>query len=240
MTLSHELRTPLNAIARLGHRCCDRGARAGVAASARSRPIERNAQAQTRLVEDLLDVSRAISGKLQIERTAGESCRRRRWRRSRRCGRRSIAQGGSRSRRTSTATLGADRRPTRTGCSRSSGTCCRTPSSSRRAGGSFSCASDASSANVEIVVRDNGAGIAPGVPAVRLRPIPAGGCRPRREHGGLGLGLSIVRHLVELHGGTVTAESDGAGRGATFRVLLPTAPGQPVRATAKVTRSPAI
>ncbi len=44
-----------------------------------------------------------------------------------------------------------------------------------------------------------------------------------RAHAGLGLGLAIVRHLVELHGGTVTAESDGEGRGETFRVWLPLA-----------------
>jgi signal transduction histidine kinase len=44
-----------------------------------------------------------------------------------------------------------------------------------------------------------------------------------RRHGGLGLGLAIVRHLVELHGGTVEAESRGADRGATFRVTLPAA-----------------
>lgn len=48
-----------------------------------------------------------------------------------------------------------------------------------------------------------------------------------RTHGGLGLGLAIVRHLVELHGGTITAESDGEGRGATFTVTLPTHEAQP-------------
>ena len=55
---------------------------------------------------------------------------------------------------------------------------------------------------------------------VRFRQADA---RFTREHGGLGLGLAIARHLVEMHGGTITASSDGPGRGATFRIRLPQA-----------------
>jgi signal transduction histidine kinase len=76
-------------------------------------------------------------------------------------------------------------------------------------------------AQVEIIVSDTGSGIDPAfLPHVfeRFRQAEAGS---NRRYGGLGLGLAIVRHLVELHGGTVTAESPGPDRGATFRVRLP-------------------
>ena len=74
---------------------------------------------------------------------------------------------------------------------------------------------------IEIVVQDTGAGISPEfLPYVfdRFRQEHSGS---KRRYGGLGLGLAIVRHLVELHGGSVTASSEGEGRGATFRVELP-------------------
>jgi CheY-like chemotaxis protein len=78
--------------------------------------------------------------------------------------------------------------------------------------------------HIEIGVSDTGPGIAPEfLPYVFDRFRQADG-RTTRQHGGLGLGLSIVRHLVELHGGTVRAESSGEGQGATFTVLLPVAP----------------
>ncbi len=74
---------------------------------------------------------------------------------------------------------------------------------------------------IEIVVRDNGQGIPPAfLPFVfeRFRQAQQGTSRP---HSGLGLGLAVVRHLVELHGGSVVADSAGVGRGATFTVRLP-------------------
>lgn len=73
----------------------------------------------------------------------------------------------------------------------------------------------------EIIVQDNGAGIRPDfLPYVFDRFQQADASRTRR-FGGLGLGLSIVRNLVEFHGGTVKAASDGEGRGATFTIALP-------------------
>jgi signal transduction histidine kinase len=76
---------------------------------------------------------------------------------------------------------------------------------------------------VLVAVADTGVGIADAfLPHVFERFRQADG-RFSREHGGLGLGLAITRHLVEMHGGTITAFSEGAGRGAIFRVRLPRA-----------------
>ena len=67
---------------------------------------------------------------------------------------------------------------------------------------------------------DTGVGIAPEVLPHIFERFRQGETGPTREYGGLGLGLAIVRHLTEAHGGTVRAESDGAGRGSTFIVAL--------------------
>jgi signal transduction histidine kinase len=75
--------------------------------------------------------------------------------------------------------------------------------------------------HAEVLVTDNGAGIAPEFLPFVFDRFRQGDATTTRQHGGLGLGLAIVRHLVELHGGTVEAESAGLGHGATFRLRLP-------------------
>jgi signal transduction histidine kinase/ActR/RegA family two-component response regulator len=91
-----------------------------------------------------------------------------------------------------------------------------------------------SSDHIEVRVVDTGQGISPDfLPHVFERFRQAHGA-PTRRHGGLGVGLAIVRQLVELHGGTVQAASEGLGRGSTFTIRLPTPAGDasPVRLTA--------
>ena len=75
--------------------------------------------------------------------------------------------------------------------------------------------------HVEIVVRDSGAGIAPELLPHVFERFRQGDSSSTRQHSGIGLGLALVKQLVELHGGTVAAESAGAGQGATFTVQLP-------------------
>ena len=90
-------------------------------------------------------------------------------------------------------------------------------------GGAMRVSLDVTESRMELVVSDTGVGIAPAfLPHVfeRFRQEDASA---RRTHGGLGLGLAIVRHLTEMHGGSVAAVSAGEGKGATFVVRLPTA-----------------
>jgi signal transduction histidine kinase len=226
MTLSHELRTPLNAIAgwvkmlRTGTLPLESRQRA-------LETIERNAQSQTRLVEELLDVSRAISGKLQIEARPVNP-----------------ADPALAAVETLRPAIIARRLQFETDVDRTLPPIMADPDRLQQivwnllsnaikftpAEGVVHLHVGRAGTNVEISVRDNGPGITPEfLPFVfdRFRQADAG---PRREQGGLGLGLAIVRHLVELHGGTVTAESAGLGRGATFRVVLPAAVAKPAQA----------
>ena len=215
-TLSHELRTPLSAI--LGWAQVIAAPPDGGAEELRGpcEVIERNARAQTQLIEDLLDMSRITSGKVRLDvqpvepaafieaaletvRPAAEAKRIRLETGAR-------PEGRARSR----AIPG--------GCSRWSGTCSPTPSSSRPHGGKVQVVLARVNSHIEISVADTGIGIAPEfLPHVFDRFRQADGSTTRR-HGGLGLGLAIAKHLVELHGGTLQAHSAGEGRGATFTV----------------------
>jgi signal transduction histidine kinase len=217
MTVSHELRTPLTAIygwARvLGTKQMDLGQQSRAIAA-----IERNAHAQTRLIEDLLDVSRAISGKLRLDtrminvadvlRAAVETV-------SPAMAAKRIAFEADLDRAAPPILADPDRLQ-QIAWNLLSNAIKFTPE-----GGTVRLQLSRTDSHVEIVVADSGSGIpADFLPYVfdRFRQADSGS---KRRYGGLGLGLAIVRHLVELHGGTVKAESPGEGQGASFRVSLP-------------------
>jgi CheY-like chemotaxis protein/anti-sigma regulatory factor (Ser/Thr protein kinase) len=94
-----------------------------------------------------------------------------------------------------------------------------------RSGGTVSVTLRHDGPEIKLVVTDSGEGISPAFLPYVFDRFRQADSSSTREHGGLGLGLAIVRHLVELHGGRVEATSEGAGRGSTFTVILPVAPG---------------
>ena len=219
-TISHELRTPLSAILgwarmlRLGQLTKENETKA-------LDTIERNARAQAQLIDDLLDVSRIVTGKLRMDvqpmdpnsfidaaveavRPAAE------------------ARGVRLQKVIDTGPVSIPGDPVRLQqvvWNLLSNAIKFTPR-----GGRVQIRSERVNSHLEIVVSDTGQGIAPDfLPHVfdRFRQADQ---KTSRQHGGMGLGLSIVRHLVELHGGSVSAISEGEGRGATFTVMLPIAP----------------
>jgi signal transduction histidine kinase len=215
-TLSHELRTPLNAI--LGWIYILRSGRLDAAASARAvETIERNARAQAQLVNDLLDVSRIISGKMLLDlrptevgpaiesaiqsvRPAAEA--------------KGIAlrtELGERAR-----VIGDPQRLQQIVWNLASNAIKFTPK-----GGRVTVRTANADGRVEITVADTGPGIAPEFLPYIFERFRQADSSTSRSYGGLGLGLAIVRNLTELHGGTVRAASEGEGRGAMFTVALP-------------------
>src|SRR5687767_8348200 len=219
-TISHELRTPLSAILgwtrmlRLGQLSAEDHAKA-------LDTIERNARAQAQLIDDLLDVSRIITGKLRMDvrpsdpitfidaaveavRPAAE------------------AKGVRVQKVMDTGAVSIPGDPVRLQqvvWNLLSNAIKFTPR-----GGRVQIRSERVNSHLEIVVSDTGQGISHDfLPHVfdRFRQADQ---KTSRQHGGMGLGLAIVRHLVELHGGTVSAASEGEGKGATFTVSLPITP----------------
>ncbi len=218
--ISHELRGPLSSIAGWIHVLGAGGACGdGEATAARARAaIERGVRAQTQMIDELLDYSRMVKGKLRlahrptdlVEVTEAAL---------------QAAQSAAAAKEISLALasdparamiLGDPDRLQQIAWNLVSNAVKFTPR-----GGRVSVAVRSVHSHMELSVSDDGKGIAPDfLPHVFERFRQADG-RPSRAEHGLGLGLAIVRNLVELHGGSVRAESPGEGRGATFTVTFP-------------------
>jgi hypothetical protein len=216
-TLSHELRTPLNAI--VGWTGMLRaGGLQGERLTRAVETIERNARSLTRLIDDLLDVSAIISGKMSLEmrpldlgpvveaaldsvRPAAEA--------------RSIRMDASLSPGAGPVPGDPDRLQ-QVAWNLLSNAVKFTPP-----GGRVAVSLARQDGIVRLTVRDTGRGIEPGFLPYVFEPFRQADGSITRTYGGLGLGLAIVRRLVELHGGSVHASSGGPGEGATFVVELP-------------------
>jgi PAS domain S-box-containing protein len=218
-TVSHELRTPLNSIFGWAHLIQT----AGSDEALRTRAINailRSASAQARLVEDLLDFSRMISGRMRLDFRAADL----------------------------NAVIEAALEVVRPAANakeialvatldRSLGPIMGAPDRLQQIvwnlvmnavkftprGGRVEISVRRASRTVDIVVKDTGEGIAPDFLPQVFEAFRQADSSTTRAHGGLGLGLALVRQLVELHGGRVRAESAGKGRGSTFTVTLPLA-----------------
>jgi signal transduction histidine kinase/ActR/RegA family two-component response regulator len=220
-TLSHELRTPLNAI--VGWASILRSDRRTSSIAQGMEVIERNAKAQAQMIEDLLDMSRIVSGKLRIELELIDAA--------------AVLKAAVASIRPSADAKEIDLQATFEPVGMVHSDAGRlqqiiwnlltnaikfTPRN-----GSVRVAVRRVDGEVEMAVSDSGQGIPTEfLPYVfdRFRQADAS---TTRRHGGLGLGLSIVKSLVEMHKGTVQAFSGGEGQGATFTVRLPLARPQP-------------
>ncbi len=216
-TLSHELRNPLNAIMGWAHVLGQSpGDRPTVQRAAEI--IRKNAAAQAQLVEDILDVSRIVGGKLHLDsstvdlRTTIEAALE-----SLMPAVTAKAIRIERKLSDSFCVFGDRDRLQQVVWNLLSNAVKFTPK-----GGEVTVGLSAKGGDVEIFISDNGIGIAADfLPYVFDRFRQADSSTSRR-HSGMGLGMAIVRHLVELHGGTVSVESAGEGQGATFRLRLPT------------------
>ncbi|GAA4867942.1 hybrid sensor histidine kinase/response regulator [Luteimonas vadosa] len=219
-TISHELRTPLTSI--LGW--------AEMLASGRLPPdgmegavgtIARNARAQAQIIDDLLDISRIVSGKLHLDvrsvdaaqptEAAVEAVRPA-----------AIARGVE-----LVSSVADGLGEVRVDPDRLQQIVWNLVANAVKftgRDGRVDVRLSRDGDELQVQVRDTGSGIEQAFLPYLFERFSQGDASSTREHGGLGLGLSIVRHLVEMHGGTVEAHSDGPGQGACFTVRLPVAP----------------
>ena len=218
-TLSHELRTPLSAILGWSHLLRAKAAdpdeiRRGL------ETIERNARMQTQLIEDLLDMSRITSGKVRLDVQLVQPS--------------TFVEAAL-----ETVRPGADAKGLRLEAmiDPAAGPVSGDPGRLQQVtwnlvnnaikftprGGRVQVVLSRVDSHVELSVADTGMGIDPALLEQIFDRFRQADSSTTRRFGGLGLGLSIVRNLVELHGGTVRADSEGAGKGSTFTVMLPIA-----------------
>jgi signal transduction histidine kinase/CheY-like chemotaxis protein len=215
--LSHELRTPLNAV--LGWATVLRGGDLAPEEAAKGlEVIERNARQQGQLISDLLDISRIVSGKLHLDARVVDL--------------HSIVESAVEGVRAT-----ADAKGVRVECmlGRTSRELVGDPVRLQQivwnlvtnavkftgAEGVVQVAVSEFSDHVELSVSDSGEGVEPDQLPYLFERYRQADPSSTRRHGGLGLGLAIVKDLVELHGGSVEAHSDGVGKGARFLVRLP-------------------
>ncbi|MDB4966473.1 MAG: two-component hybrid sensor and regulator [Myxococcales bacterium] len=216
-TVSHELRNPLNAI--LGWTRMLRTSKLDAARAERAlETIERNAAIQTALIEDMLDVSRIITGKLMLRMGAVDV-------------RTVVAAAWD------TVRMAAEAKQIQVKLALDDEVDLASADPERLQqvvwnllsnaikftprGGTVEVATRRDASHVELVVKDSGQGIPREFLPHVFERFRQADSTSTRVHGGLGLGLAIVRHLVELHGGTVSVHSEGKGEGASFTVRLP-------------------
>ena len=216
-TLSHELRTPLNSI--LGWSRLLSSGKLDANQTARAvQAIERAGWAQSQLIEDLLDISRIVSGKLQIDAKSTPI--------------RPLIEAAVDSLRPAAA---AKHITIDLHLDRAIGSLAVDPDRLQqvawnllsnaikftRNGGSVEVSLKTDADDLVLSVRDTGIGFRPEIAAHLFERFRQGDSSSTRPYGGLGLGLGIVRHIVELHGGTVTASSGGENAGSVFTVHIP-------------------
>jgi signal transduction histidine kinase len=222
--LSHELRTPLTPV--LGWvRMLRSGTLKPEAAARALETVERNTRLQVQLVEDLLDVSRIITGKLRLEirpvalgdvvESALDA----------------VAGAAAHKRLRLTSSVAADVPIVEADPNRLQQVLANLLSNAVKftpAGGEVTVTIVSERTHVRIAVSDTGEGLLPEIAPHIFDRFRQADSTITRQYGGLGLGLAIVRHIVELHAGTVQAGSEGPGLGTTVTVRLPvTAPGGP-------------
>jgi PAS domain S-box-containing protein len=219
--LSHELRTPLNAI--MGWADMLISTRMDEASTVRAlASIQRNARVQAQLIEDLLDISRIVAGKLALNREHVDL---------------GVVIGAAiedlrpeidAKRIDLRATVGPDANAVIGDAPRLQQVVSNLLSNAVKftpPGGRIDVSLERlGDDRAQITVRDSGQGIAPEFLAHVFDRFRQGDSSATRRHGGLGLGLGIVKHLVEAHGGTVSASSEGLGKGSVFTASLPLRP----------------